>query len=447
MQGNASKGKIDSNYESVTTQAEIHAGQGGFNIEVGKNTDMKGAVISSDATPDKNKISTDTMSYSDIKNKADYSASSTGENYSAGSGVEKKDKGWSPLVGATAEGDGSSTTKSAIANGTIKIRSNPKQDLSGLSRDTTNALNELGKIFDKKKVQEQQELANLFGQEAYKAVGDLALKQYTKACADAVKAKNAGNDAAYQDAIQRKDAWAIGGKNEVILHTLVGGVMSDLSGSGFISGAVGAGAGELVAGRLKNLSPQLQKIGSVLVGSIAAKLVGGNATTGALTSLSGIVNNGLEHEQQEAFANDMRYAIETGSTAQIMLTLSKYTAEDWVNLGSGEGGENETIYLLNTAAEIVGSSFCYNKNDSLHNNIQAFWGAQVATLPIMDFDLLKNEGESLTDTALGSLVIDKLKNTFTLADSSIPSIGPATTVTMIEVVLDAVFLMEEMELV
>jgi filamentous hemagglutinin len=71
--GSASKGKINSNYQSVTQQTEIHAGQGGFNIEVGKNTDLKGAVISSDATPDKNKLSTDTLSYSDIKNKADYS--------------------------------------------------------------------------------------------------------------------------------------------------------------------------------------------------------------------------------------------------------------------------------------------------------------------------------------------------------------------------------------
>ena len=61
-------------------------------------------------------------------------------------------------------GNSSSTTKSAIADGTVEIRSNPNQDISGLSRDTNKALNELGKIFDKKTVQEKQELANLFGE-------------------------------------------------------------------------------------------------------------------------------------------------------------------------------------------------------------------------------------------------------------------------------------------
>ena len=120
--------------------------------------------------------------------------------------------------------------------------------------------------------------------------------------------------------------------------------MSDLGGSGFASGTAGAGIGELAGGRLKDLSPELQKIGSVLVGDIAAKMVGGNAQTGASVSLSGTVNNGLNHEQQLNFANDMLYAINTGSTTQIMWALSKYTVIDWAQTGYGESGENETIY-------------------------------------------------------------------------------------------------------
>ena len=54
----ASNGKIGSNYESLTTQAEIHTGKGGFNIEAEQNTDLKGAAISSDAMSDKDKITT-----------------------------------------------------------------------------------------------------------------------------------------------------------------------------------------------------------------------------------------------------------------------------------------------------------------------------------------------------------------------------------------------------
>ena len=68
------------------------------------------------------------------------------------------------------KGDASSRTKSAVAEGTIDIRENPTQDISALSRDTENTLNELGRIFDKKKIEEQQELAAVFGEEAFRLV-------------------------------------------------------------------------------------------------------------------------------------------------------------------------------------------------------------------------------------------------------------------------------------
>ncbi|MFC2302031.1 MAG: hypothetical protein ACFNJM_08980 [Selenomonas artemidis] len=53
------------------------------------------------------------------------------------------------------------------------MRENPNQDLSDLSRDTSNALNELGRIFDKKNIEEQQELAAVFGEEAYRLAHNL----------------------------------------------------------------------------------------------------------------------------------------------------------------------------------------------------------------------------------------------------------------------------------
>ena len=54
--------------------------------------------------------------------------------------------GLAPNISMPAKGDAGSTTKSAVAAGTIDIRENPKQDISALSRDTVNALNELGRI-------------------------------------------------------------------------------------------------------------------------------------------------------------------------------------------------------------------------------------------------------------------------------------------------------------
>ena len=128
--GGKNKGKTNSNYESVTDQAGIYAGKGGFDIEVGKNTDLKGAVIASEADASKNKLSTDTLTYSDIENKAEYSSNSSGINVNTKPNAKDKDKGITPNIGVTSSGKADSTTKSAIADGTIEVRSNPDQDLT-----------------------------------------------------------------------------------------------------------------------------------------------------------------------------------------------------------------------------------------------------------------------------------------------------------------------------
>ena len=63
-----------------------------------------------------------------------------------------KSFGLAPNISMPVKGAADSTTKSAVAAGTIDIRENPKQDISALSRDTVNALNELGRIFDKQTI-------------------------------------------------------------------------------------------------------------------------------------------------------------------------------------------------------------------------------------------------------------------------------------------------------
>lgn len=48
---------------------------------MGDNTDLKGGIISSEAEKEKNKISTGTINYEDIENKADYKTGSIGINF------------------------------------------------------------------------------------------------------------------------------------------------------------------------------------------------------------------------------------------------------------------------------------------------------------------------------------------------------------------------------
>jgi len=70
--------------------------------------------------------------------------------------------------------------------------------------------------------------------------------------------------------------------------------MSQITGSGFKSGAVGAGVNEAVQKelekRFKN-QPDMHQWASALIGAAAAKAVGGDAQTGASTAASGTKNN------------------------------------------------------------------------------------------------------------------------------------------------------------
>ena len=66
--------------------------------------------------------------------------------------------GLAPNISMPVKGDASSTTKSVVAAGTIDIRDNPTQDISALSRDTANSLNELGKSSTRRKSKNNRSL-------------------------------------------------------------------------------------------------------------------------------------------------------------------------------------------------------------------------------------------------------------------------------------------------
>ncbi|WP_418626593.1 hypothetical protein [Anaerosinus sp.] len=179
-----------------------------------------------------------------------------------------KNQGLTPVIGTSSSGEADSTTKSAIAEGTVEIRSNPDQDLTGISRDTQNSLNTLEKIFDRKTVAEQQELAQLFGEVAFKAIGDLGLKE--------------------------------GSPEKAALDMVLGGIMSKVGGGKFAEGAASAGLTQLVMNELKNIKdPVLLQWATAIVGAAAAKVVGGNAQTGASVAVSEVRNNWLSHWQKE----------------------------------------------------------------------------------------------------------------------------------------------------
>ena len=270
VSGGASSGKTNSEYNSVTDQSGIYAGEGGFDITVGNNTDLKGAVIDSDATADKNNLTTGTLTWEDIDNKAEYESKDTGINVSINNGAEQNEKGITPNIGMPAEGEAESTTKAGVAQGTIEItdKENQKQNIEDLNRDTKNTLNQLEQIFDKQTVAERKEMAALFGELAYNVVHNIDGTPEQKAA----------------------------------LHALVGGIMSELTGSGFLAGASGAAVNKLLSDELKKIAgddPALHQWLSAALGAVVSDVVAGNAQAGSSAAASGTKNNEWRKDEIE----------------------------------------------------------------------------------------------------------------------------------------------------
>lgn len=210
----ASSSKTKSNYQSVQEQAGIFAGDDGFQVSVAGNTDLKGVVIASTdkaIQDNKNSLTTQTLTTSNIENKAKYDAKAA--STTIGGGLQA---GLPQLSGAglgSDSGKESSTTVSAITQGAVNITDSiAQQILSGkdsqlsvatLNRDVT--INEQGEavnshgnstagtitpIFDKEKVakeiQAQVQITQAFSQQAPIALNSF-VQEKTKPYTDAQK--------------------------------------------------------------------------------------------------------------------------------------------------------------------------------------------------------------------------------------------------------------------
>ena len=79
--GSYNKSKVNADHASVNEQAGIYAGDEGYDINVNKHTDLKGALITSTQKAEadgKNHFSTGSLTHSDIENHSNYSGSSFG---------------------------------------------------------------------------------------------------------------------------------------------------------------------------------------------------------------------------------------------------------------------------------------------------------------------------------------------------------------------------------
>ena len=298
----------DSAYESVTKQAGIYAGQEGYDIQVKNNTHLKGAVIDSQAEKEKNRITTGTLTWENIENKAEYKTGGHGISYNGkigrgdkndpldsqtnnrygkdaitgqrngmnkitptiyGSKIPLNERGLLNTPIPSVKGKAGTTTRSAISKGTITItdKENQKQDIEKLNRNTENSLNKLKEIFDKTKVEERKRLLEELG-----IVGNRAIHE-----------------------IASHNGWKDGSTEKIALHGMLGAITSAKSGGSALSGLIAGGANEYAIGYLKktkgkdwiNKHPDTVQNISAAFGGILSKMTGGSGHTGAYISQMG----------------------------------------------------------------------------------------------------------------------------------------------------------------
>ena len=298
----------DSTYESVTKQAGIYAGKEGYDIQVKNNTHLKGAVIDSKAPAEKNKLTTGTLTWENIDNKAEYKTGGHGISYNGKIGRGDKNDpldsqtnnryGKDPITGQrngmnkitqtiygskiplnergllntpipSVKGKAGTTTQSAIAKGTITItdKEKQKQDIEKLNRNTEDSLNKLKEIFDKTKVEERKRLLEELG-----IVGNQAIHE-----------------------IASHNGWKDGSAEKVALHGMLGAITGAKSGGSALSGLIAGGANEYAIGYLKKTKgkdwiakhPDTVQNISAAFGGILSKMTGGSGHTGAYISQMG----------------------------------------------------------------------------------------------------------------------------------------------------------------
>ncbi|WP_241668788.1 hypothetical protein [Stutzerimonas nosocomialis] len=173
MNGSASvsvsQSKLKSDFNSVQEQTGLFAGKGGYQLDVQGHTQLDGSVIASTAAPEANRLETDTLGWTDIRNKAEFSAQQQSAGFSTGGAIGQQFAGNMAntlLVGANRSESESSTTYSAVSDGAIVIRNQAEQqqDVANLSRDVEHANNALSPIFDKEKEQRRLREIQLIGE-------------------------------------------------------------------------------------------------------------------------------------------------------------------------------------------------------------------------------------------------------------------------------------------
>jgi filamentous hemagglutinin len=168
---NAAESKIKADHDSVGAedeaaqrgQSRLKAGNGGFDVKVAGNTTLIGGAMTSTASIEKNRLTTGTLTFSDIANHSEAQASSDAVSlsYGSGSGTYEMVKGVAESLASHANGSESQDglTRATISPATIVItdQAAQTQDIALLNRDGANT-HQTTEAIDRQKLQNEVEV-------------------------------------------------------------------------------------------------------------------------------------------------------------------------------------------------------------------------------------------------------------------------------------------------
>ncbi|MFZ5262114.1 contact-dependent inhibition toxin CdiA [Enterobacter roggenkampii] len=423
----ASQDKMKSTYDSVQEQTGLFAGNGGFDVTVGRHTQLDGAVIASTATADKNSLDTGTLGFSDLHNEADYKVSQTGVSLSGSGSFGDTFKGKMPggmISGASHSGHAEGTTQAAVADGTIIVRDrdNQKQDVANLSRDTEHANDSISPIFDKEKEQNRLKAVGLISDIGSQAAdiartqGEIAARnamtdpEALKAAKEKLKSEGNANPSDKQIVNQAgQTAMEKYGTGSDIQRGIQAATaaLQGLAGGNIAGALAGASAPEL-AHLLKSTEgdPTVNTVAHAILGGAVAVLQGNSAAAGAAGAAGAATGELAAH----AIASLLYPEVKDLSK------LSEDQKQTIVTLASVSAGVAGGLAGGSTASAAAGAQ---GGKNAAENNATSNWGGLVPPATQQDASLAFDLGgkgvspdkinKAITDSHIGPSVGDTAK--------------------------------------
>lgn len=305
VSGGVGQTTVKADYSNVAEQSGIVAGEGGYHVAVGNGVDLKGGVIASTAGKDKNSLTADHLTYSDVENHSKASTSSVGVGLTP-SGLPV------PSIGQPAKETDNGVAKATITTGNWTL-TNQQQDLSDLNTDLSNANTQVEQ-YDIDRLKAKQESAAAFSELMNMAVGEVSARL----------------------------GFAEGGAEKVAMHAAAGALTAILAGGNAGTGALAGGAQELIGAVINQAlmdNPNMTQEERNALSQWAAVVVGGivGGQTGAATALDAETYNRQLHidEAKLIAANAAQYAVQRGycqsagecSQAQIDMAISELVTQ------------------------------------------------------------------------------------------------------------------------